>query len=388
MKKFLHRWVGLALAAVIGAGCIAAANGPKLAVQAAAADQGYLLGDIDLDGKVALQDAKLLQRALVQKTELTEAQKLAADADQDGVLTSKDAVVLQRTAAGKVKLVKTTVKLDKNAANLKTGSSVALHTALSKVPAGGQKTSWTSSRPEVARVDENGNVTALQSGKTVITARIFNGNTAECVVSVYADDASRTYSGIDVSVHNGDIDWAQAKSAGVDFAMIRCGYGSANWAGQTDKRFHENMKEALAAGVEAGVYHYSYAENTAEAAKEAEFALSLVKGYDFTYPIAIDLEEMFLWDMSRKEVTDMAVAFCEKIKKAGYRPMIYTTRSLLQARIDLSRVQGYEIWLADLQNPAQYDGDYHIWQHSHTGRVNGLSGDVDLNISYRNYGKK
>ncbi len=388
MKKFLHRWIGLALAAVLCAGCVVAANGPKLAVQAAAADQGYLLGDIDLDGKVTVQDAKLLQRALVQKTTLTEAQKLAADADQDGVLTSKDAVQLQRAAAGKVKLVKTTVKLDKNAANLKAGSAVTLHTALSKAPVDGRKAVWTSSRPEVAKVDENGTVTALQSGKTVITVQIFNGNTAECIVSVYADDASRTYSGIDVSVHNGGIDWAQVRSAGIDFAMIRCGYGSANWAGQTDKRFHENMKGALAAGVEAGVYHYSYAENAAEAAKEAEFALSLVKGYDFTYPVAIDLEEMFLWDMSRKQVTDMAVAFCEKVKQAGYRPMIYTTRSLLQARIDLSRVQGYEIWLADLQNPAQYDGDYHIWQHSHTGRVNGLSGDVDLNISYRNYGKK
>ena len=73
MKKFLHRWIGLALAAVLCAGCVVAANGPKLAVQAAAADQGYLLGDIDLDGKVTVQDAKLLQRALVQKTTLTEA---------------------------------------------------------------------------------------------------------------------------------------------------------------------------------------------------------------------------------------------------------------------------------------------------------------------------
>ena len=131
MKKFLHRWVGLVLAAVLCAGCVVAANGPKLAVQAAAADQGYLLGDIDLDGKVTVQDAKLLQRALVQKNTLTKTQKLAADADQDGALTSKDAVLLQRAAAGKVKLVKTTVKLDKNAANLKTGGAATLHTALS-----------------------------------------------------------------------------------------------------------------------------------------------------------------------------------------------------------------------------------------------------------------
>ena len=195
--------------------------------------------------------------------------------------------------------------------------------------------------------------------------------------------------GIDVSEHQGAINWSQIKAFGVQFAMIRGGYGRNN----VDKYFHANAKGATAAGIPIGMYWFSYALNVDMARNEAKYAVALAKQYKITWPIAFDLEYDTVSYAAKNGVTitkdmatQMAKAFCEEIEASGYIPMNYTNPDYLNRYFDRSQLP-YDTWLAQYASQASIS-DMTIWQYSSSGSVPGVSGRCDMNYGYKDYSQK
>ena len=193
--------------------------------------------------------------------------------------------------------------------------------------------------------------------------------------------------GIDVSEHQGAINWSQVKASGTQFAMIRGGYGRNN----VDKYFHANAKGATAAGIPIGMYWFSYAYTVDMARNEAKYAVALAKQYNVTWPIAFDLEYDTVSYAAKNGVTitksmatQMAKAFCEEIKAAGYNTMNYTNPDYLNRYFDQSQLP-YDVWLAQYASQPSIS-DMSIWQYSSSGSVPGISGRCDVNYAYKDYG--
>ena len=190
--------------------------------------------------------------------------------------------------------------------------------------------------------------------------------------------------GIDVSEHNGALDWAKIKAAGVEFAFIRTGYGTSH----VDNYFEKNIQGALAQNIPVGVYHFSYALDAAGAKKEAEFVLSLLKPYwgKILLPVFYDFEYDTVTYAKKQGVTlgkeafnAHTVAFCETIKAAGYTPGVYYNLDYFRRFVDKSRVGGYVQWFAQYAS-APGISDYAIWQYSSSHTISGVSGKFDANI--------
>ena len=189
---------------------------------------------------------------------------------------------------------------------------------------------------------------------------------------------------IDVSTWNGNIDWNKVYKSGVRYAMIRSSFGVEN-PNQVDNKFVRNITNAQRAGVKCGIYHYSYAKSAAEAKKEAEFCLKTIKGYKIDLPVAFDIEDSSQTGLGRRVCTDMVIAFCDKIKSAGYRPMLYCNPNWLQNYLYKDELlKKYDIWLANwgVSSPSY---DCAIWQYSESGSVPGVSGSVDMNWIFKDY---
>lgn len=221
--------------------------------------------------------------------------------------------------------------------------------------------------------------------------------------------------GIDVSQWQGDIDWEKVKAAGIDYAIIRATTKStSNGVNGTnlkmDTKFTRNMKNAIAAGLKVGVYVYSYATSVSQAKKEAELVLKYVEPYKLTYPIYFDIEDSTRAKTSLKtENTNMTIAFCDKIKEAGYKPGVYSGASFFTSYLNIGSISKYDIWVAryirtrEYKFPSQLEdiNDYlsltyqygnkyktikaNMWQYSSNGTVNGIGGRVDMNYSYKSY---
>ena len=189
--------------------------------------------------------------------------------------------------------------------------------------------------------------------------------------------------GIDVSVHNGVIDWNKVKAAGIQFAILRAGYGRV--ASQNDGKFEENYKNAKAAGIPVGAYWYSYAVTPDEARLEAQVCLEILKGKQFEFPIFFDQEEKKTLDTGKANCSAMIRAFCEVLEKAGYWVGLYTSRSCLSTHIEDDIKTHYAIWAAEWASKLNYSGSVGIWQYSSKGKINGISGDVDLDTAYVDY---
>ena len=192
-----------------------------------------------------------------------------------------------------------------------------------------------------------------------------------------------TMKGIDVSVHNGDIDWGKVKTDGIDFAIIRAGYGRL--ASQKDKRFEQNYSGAKAVGISVGAYWYSYAMSEGEARLEADVFLSVIKGKQFEFPVYFDLEEKKQFDLGKKKVSAIMRAFLERVESAGYFTGLYGCASSLTTHTADGIKSRYTIWLAHWCNQTNYSGAYSIWQHSEKGSVDGINGNVDLDIGYKDF---
>lgn len=195
--------------------------------------------------------------------------------------------------------------------------------------------------------------------------------------------------GIDVSEHNGIIDWEKVKASGVEFAMIRAGYGRT-----VDKQFRRNAGECNRVGLPIGVYWFSYALNAAGASQEAAVCLEAIKPYRIDFPVAFDLEYDSVSYAQKHGVcigmqlaSDMARAFCGAIRAAGYSAANYTNQDYLRRYFDADVQQDFPVWLAQwpggtpsLDKPPR---ECVIWQYSETGTVPGIKGSVDLNVYYK-----
>lgn len=191
-----------------------------------------------------------------------------------------------------------------------------------------------------------------------------------------------TYQGIDVSKHQGYIDWQQVKNAGIDFAIIRCGYGR-NTASQDDVRWEYNASSCESLGIPYGVYLYSHADTTSEIDGEVQHVLRLLKGHKPTLPVYIDIEENKQFALGGAVLSEFAERFCSQIKSAGYKSGLYTSTSHWNAYFGtFAALPSYYHWVAQYNTRCTYSGRYETWQYSNTGRVSGISGNVDRDIWY------
>lgn len=202
-----------------------------------------------------------------------------------------------------------------------------------------------------------------------------------------------SHKGIDVSRYQGNIDFSKVKSSGVEYAFIRCGYRTyGNGIVTEDSSFSTYVSDALKNNIDVGVYFFSQAVTKAEAEEEADFVLNQIKPYNISYPVVIDVEDVIgdtyrTQNLTSTELTDIIIAFCEKIKNAGYTPMIYANLKYFIGRVDMTRLESYEKWFAYYGDTPYFPYDFSVWQYTSTGKVDGISGDVDMNISFKNLKK-
>ena len=204
-----------------------------------------------------------------------------------------------------------------------------------------------------------------------------NGVTKE--VSIIVNLFENYLVGIDVSHHQGVINWAEVKNSGIDFAIIRVGYGQ-NFVSQDDRYFERNISECERLGIPYGVYLYSYAVNVENASSEADHMLRLIKGHNPKYGIWYDLEE----ENKNVDYVSIATTFCEKIKSNGYNQVgIYANLDWWNKKLNDSRLDKYDKWVAQWGNSCSYNKPYKMWQYTQTGSVNGINGNVDMDILYK-----
>lgn len=210
----------------------------------------------------------------------------------------------------------------------------------------------------------------------------------------YQEDGFTFYSGeqastvgVDVSSHQGQIDWQAVKAAGVEFAMIRVGYrGYTKGEIQLDEYFQANMEGAAAAGIQLGVYFFSQAISVEEALEEASFVLNQIDGYDLTYPVVFDWEDIEAEartdNMDMITLTSCADAFCQAVERAGYTGGVYFNQRFGYQELNLLSLEKYTLWLAEYNPTPTFAYHFDMWQYSCTGKVDGIETDVDLNLSF------
>ena len=197
-----------------------------------------------------------------------------------------------------------------------------------------------------------------------------------------------SHKGIDVSKHQGSIDWQQVAEDGVEFAFLRVGFRGYGKEGKLvlDDTFEDNIKGAKAAGIKVGVYMYTQALNEEELLEEAQLVLDTIAPYRIDCPIVYDVEMVDgngrMNSLDVKTRTDLTILFCETIKKAGYKPMIYHNMEMGALKLELDRLEEYDKWFAYYNKDMYYPYAYKIWQYSAKGRVKGISGEVDMNIAF------
>lgn len=193
-----------------------------------------------------------------------------------------------------------------------------------------------------------------------------------------------TWKGVDLSVFNGDVDFNRMKKSGVQFAMLRAGYGRE--LSQKDSRFEENYRKALEVGMPVGAYWYSYAKDPDGARREADTCAQVIAGKRFAYPIAFDLEDASLRNLGRETLTNNVMAFCCRLEELGYFAMLYANLDWLRNRLIYERIGRFSIWLAQwgVERPT-YAHPVGIWQYTSDGVVPGSSARTDLDLSYRDY---
>jgi len=198
--------------------------------------------------------------------------------------------------------------------------------------------------------------------------------------------------GIDVSKYQKNIDWKKASADGVEYAFIRVGcrgYGSKGTL-LKDEYFHQNVKGALAQKIDVGAYFFSQALTVSEAVEEAELVIKELSGYEITYPVAVDIERVEGQKarqdvLSAAERTEVCIAFCERIKEAGYIPMVYGDLETFSELLDVEALTGYDFWICETGGTMTFPYEFAVWQYSHEGTVDGINGDTSLSISLKEW---
>ena len=195
--------------------------------------------------------------------------------------------------------------------------------------------------------------------------------------------------GIDVSKWNKTIDWEKVKEAGVEFAIIRCGYrGASTGALVLDPVYEQNIRGAIEADIPVGVYFFTQAVDEVEAVEEASMVIRLIEDYDVDYPVFLDSESAGgrgrADGLEAEERTRIHKAFLDTVKASGYETGIYGSRNWLNEQVDMEELSDYRTWLAEYAEIPAYDGYYHMWQYTSKGSVDGIETRVDLNLCYMN----
>ena len=209
----------------------------------------------------------------------------------------------------------------------------------------------------------------------------------------YSVDGCEAIPGVDVSAFQKEVDWKQVKASGMEFAILRVGFRGYGAAGVLvmDEYFEKNIAGALEAGLKVGVYFFSQAINVEEAQEEARFVLDAIDGYELAYPVFFDWERITNGENARtdglpgKAVTQCVKAFCEVIAEAGYMPAVYFNQTLGYLSLDLEELDQYPFWLAAYSSSPGFHYHFDMWQYSAKGRVPGIQGNVDLNLSFRDF---
>lgn len=194
---------------------------------------------------------------------------------------------------------------------------------------------------------------------------------------------SQTFKGVDVSRFQNNIDFNKVKKAGYNFVIPQCGYGNmVAYPYQKDPTFETNYKNAKAAGLSVGAYFYSYATTVEGAKAEAQGVLNVIKGKQFDYPIALDIEEDDQMRLSASQKAAVIEAFISILEKAGYYVVLYSFESFLNT-VPITTLAKYDIWCANVDNKPSMR--YGIWQNSWVGKVDGINGNVDTDIAEKDY---
>ena len=199
--------------------------------------------------------------------------------------------------------------------------------------------------------------------------------------------------GIDLSYHNEMVDWDELAQSGIEFIMLRCGYRGYTEGGLVeDEKFAEYAAEANRVGINLGVYFFTQAITVEEAKEEANYVLNLIKDYDISYPVALDSEYVNedyartnTVEISRELRSEMAIAFCERIKEEGYYPMIYASENWMRRNMDLEMLNQYDFWVAQYLDQNDFLYDFTIWQYTEKGSIPGIDEHIDLDISLVDY---
>ncbi len=208
------------------------------------------------------------------------------------------------------------------------------------------------------------------------------------------DDEEIGYCGIDVSEHNGEIDWEEVASDGIDFVYIRAGYrGYGSGKMVEDKCFVQNIEGAKAAGLSVGIYYFTQAINENEAVEEADFVIERAEQYGVDIPIAIDVEkiddpeaDVRTTKISKDEYTRNVRAFCKRVESKGYGSIIYGNAKTFMMLVNMGELEDKEKWFADYIGPNDYvpyfPYEFRIWQYDSNGSCRGVDGSVDMNLAF------
>lgn len=209
------------------------------------------------------------------------------------------------------------------------------------------------------------------------------------IMAYYDRDGRRiSHKGIDVSRYQGEIDWEKVAQDEVEYAFIRLGIrGYTEGAIQEDEQFEKNIRGARNNDIAVGVYFFTQATSVEEAEEEAQYVLDKIAPYKVDYPVVIDVEAVAnrrarTRELTKEERTQYCIAFCEKIRAAGYTPMIYGNLKTFMLMLDLEQLEDYDKWFANYDDRFYYPYDFKIWQYTDEGSVDGIDAAVDLNISF------
>lgn len=196
-----------------------------------------------------------------------------------------------------------------------------------------------------------------------------------------------TAQGIDVSEHQGRIDWDAVKASGIDFAILRVGFGAPSFRGRgrVDYQFDRNISECERLGIPYGVYIYSNALDDRQAADEASMVIDCLSGHNPRLPVYYDLEDnKIIADGRQSGIASRAQTFCNRISAAGYKPGIYANLNWFNNILTdpVFKSSSWDHWIAQYNSKCDYTGNYSFWQYTSSGKVSGISGNVDMNYAY------
>lgn len=186
--------------------------------------------------------------------------------------------------------------------------------------------------------------------------------------------------GIDISTWQTKVDYSKLKDDGIEFVIIRCGYGKNE--SQKDNMFEKHYEGCKKAGLKVGAYLYSYVTSVENSLKEAKNCLKFIKGKQFDLPIFYDLEDKCILPLGDILITQCAIEFCKEIEKAGYKAGIYANLNWFTNYIDVSKVKQYSLWVAQWNDKCTAKFDYDFWQYTSSGKIKAIKGNVDMNICY------